>query len=229
MDNESNYLIPDSLVAENIFLSIGQKDILKGVTIRADRGKITGLLGRNGAGKTTMLQSIFGTRKADECDVFLNGVKIKKPYAFSGLVNYLPQKPFLPAQVTMTDVLHQFGIDANDIISVFPELEDDLSKKTGEISGGIERLFSVLIIIMADTRFSLLDEPFSHIMPFHVERLKTLLIKQKQKKGIIITDHMYRHLLSVSDLLYLMKEGKSVFIREREELVLHGYLNDFTD
>jgi ABC-type multidrug transport system ATPase subunit len=228
MDNQS-LLVPDSLVAENIFMSIGKKNILKGMTIRADKGKITGLLGRNGAGKTTMLQAIFGTGKAQECDVFLNGTKIKRPYTGHALINYLPQKPFLPAHVSMLEAINRFEVHPGEIIADFPELQDDLPKKIRDISGGRQRLFSLLIILLAQTRFSLLDEPFSHIMPIHVEQLKAVLLKQKQKKGIIITDHMYRHLLDVSDLLYLVKDGKSMLIKDRNDLALHGYVSNYVE
>jgi lipopolysaccharide export system ATP-binding protein len=229
MDNKPLYIVPDSLVAENIFLSVGRKDILKGATIRADKGKITGLLGRNGAGKTTTLQSIYGTGKAQECDVFLNGRKIKRAYAVKSLVNYLPQKPFLPKSFLMKEIAMQYGIDLKMILSCFPDLETDVDKKMDDLSGGIQRLWSVIVILLAKTRFSFLDEPFTHIMPLHVEQLKALLVKQKEKKGIIITDHMYRHLLGVSNQIYLMKEGKSIYIKDRDDLVLHGYVNSITD
>jgi ABC-type multidrug transport system ATPase subunit len=227
MDNPPLSLVPDLLVAENVFLSIGGKDILKGVTIRADKGSITGLLGRNGAGKSTMLQSVFGTRAAQECDVFLNGIKVRKPYAIDGLLNYLPQKKFLPPGLTLRKIAKQFDVDTNEISEWLPDLAEDIDKKTADLSGGRERLFSVLMLLLTKTRFTFLDEPFSHITPLHVEQLKTLLVKQKEKKGIIITDHMYRHLLEVSDKIYLVKEGKSLYIRERENLVLHGYIRDY--
>lgn len=229
MDNQPLYLVPDSLVAENIFLSMQQKDILKGVTIRADKGKITGLLGRNGAGKTTMLQSMFGTGRAQECDVFLNGTKIKRPYAVNCLVNYLPQKPFLPKKLTIKEIAGQYRINLKMIFGCFPDLEEERDKKMDELPGGIQRLLSVLMILLADTRFSLLDEPFTHIMPLHIEQLKALLLRQKEKKGIIITDHMYRHLLGVSNYICLMKDGNSVFIKDRDDLVLHGYMSSVAD
>lgn len=101
MADRNDILMHDTMVAENIFLSIGTRDILRGVTIRAQKGYITGLLGRNGAGKTTMLQAIFGTRSIADCDVFFNGTKVKRPYEKYGLINYLPQKPFLPKQLAV--------------------------------------------------------------------------------------------------------------------------------
>jgi lipopolysaccharide export system ATP-binding protein len=218
--------MPDTLIAENIFATIGRRRILNGVTIRAERGSITALLGRNGSGKTTMLQSIFGTRSAEDCDVFINGKKVKRPYAINGLLNYLPQKPFLPPSLKIERIMKQFGVQGDEFTELFPELEADIGKRIGELSGGRERLFSVILLLLADTRFTFLDEPFSHIMPLHVDQLRRLLLRQKEKKGIIITDHMYRHLLHVSDQVYLMKEGKSIFVKDKRNLVLHGYLRE---
>jgi len=229
MDNAPFFVVPDILTAENVFLSIGDKDILNGVTISAQKGSITGMLGRNGAGKSTMLQSVFGVSNSQECDVFHNGVKVRKPYSVNGLLNYLPQKSFLLPGLTLRKIAIQFGVPHQEILDNFPGLKNELDKRVGELSGGMERLFSVLIILLADTRFSLLDEPFSHIMPLYIEQLKTLMLKQKEKKGIIITDHLYRHVLDISDKIYLIKEGKSIYIREKESLMLHGYIRDTWD
>ena len=214
----------DTLLAENIFFSVAAKEILKGVTIRADKGIITGLLGRNGSGKSTMLQAMYGTLKVQECSVFTNGTLINASYAKAGLVNYLPQNSFLPVDLTLNFIVRQFAIDLAIVFAYFPDLKDDLNKKIGALSGGKERLWSVLLLLLAKTRFTLLDEPFTHIMPLHIDQLKLLLTEMKHKKGIIITDHNYRHLLDVSDRVYLMKDGKSIYIRDYSDLVLHGYL-----
>lgn len=228
MDNSPLLVVPDILLAENVFLSIGRKEIITGATINTERGHITGLLGRNGAGKSTLLQSLFGTRRAQECDTFLNGVRIKKPYTMNGLVNYLPQQPFLPPTLTFKKIAAQFGISLNDILNEFPDLEQHISKKIGGLSGGTERLLALLLLLFADTRFTLLDEPFTHLMPLHIERLKQLLHRLKENKGIIITDHLYRHVLDISDKLFLMKDGRSIYIKDWDDLVLHGYVNELS-
>lgn len=229
MDNTPLLVVPDILLAENVFLSIGNKEILKGATINTEAGHITGLLGRNGAGKSTLLRTMFGTLPAQECDVFLNNIKIKKPYTADRLVNYLPQQPFLPPSLTIKQVARQFNVPLEHILDPYPDIEQHIDKKIRHLSGGTERLLSVLILLFANTRFTLLDEPFTHIMPLHVERLKELLYRQKEKKGIIITDHLYRHVLDISDKLYLMKEGRSIYIKDWDDLVLHGYVNEVSE
>ncbi len=214
----------DQLTAENIFSEADGRQIVAGGAISARKGAITGLLGRNGSGKSTMLQCIFGTRSSTECDVFVNGIKVHKPYTHAGLVAYLPQRPFLPPTLTVHGALRHFGIDQDVAIAHFPVLGTDMYRPIHELSGGTERLLSTLLILLSHRRFAFLDEPFSHIMPLHVETLKQLILQQRQAKGIIITDHMYKHLLPICDTIYLMKDGKTILIRDHADLVLYGYL-----
>lgn len=224
MDHTHYTVNADQLTAENIFFEVDGRQIVSGGTISARKGAITGLLGRNGSGKSTMLQCIFGTRAATECDVFVNGVKVKQPHTHSGLLGYLPQRPFLPPTMTVHSALRHFGIEQDLVLAHFPALEAELHRHVHELSGGTERLLSTLLILLSHRRFSFLDEPFSHIMPLHVETLKQLIVQQRQQKGIIITDHMYKHLLPICDIIYLMKDGKTILIRNEQDLVLHGYL-----
>lgn len=214
----------DQLTAENIVFEANGRQIVAGAAISARKGSVTGLLGRNGSGKSTMLQCIFGTKDATECDVFVNGIKIHKPYTHTGLLSYLPQRAFLPPALTVRSALQHFGISRDTVLKHFPALDAEINMQINELSGGTERLLSTLLILLAERRFTFLDEPFSHIMPLHIETLKQLILQHSSRKGIIITDHMYKHLLPICDTIYLMKEGKTLLIRDPADLVLHGYL-----
>ena len=140
------------------------------------------------------------------------------------MLSYLPQKPFLPAGIAVRRLFREFGVDEQVVLQYFPELEPELKYTVGELSGGMQRLLSALLIVLSDARFSLLDEPFSHIMPVHVATLKKVIVAQKSRKGFIITDHMYRHVLEIKDQVYLLKEGKSILIKDLNNLAVHGYL-----
>jgi len=214
------------LIAENIFLNIGNKEILNGCTIRAEKGNVTGLLGRNGAGKSMILQAVFGARHSRECDVFWNGEKMQNPCQKVGFINYLPQFQFIPSHLSLKMVSRQFNVVISEILAFFPEFEADVNKCIGEMSGGQVRLFSVLLLLFAETHFTLLDEPFTHISPLYVERLKGLIAAKKEQKGIILTDHMYRLVLEVTDVLYLVKDGQTTLIKERSNLALYKYVNE---
>ena len=68
------------------------------------------------------------------------------------------------------------------------------------------------------------DEPFSQIAPLHVETLQTLIRQEKMAKGILLTDHMYRHVTGIADRLYVMTDGQAYPCANDEELVRRGYL-----
>lgn len=210
-------------IAENIFVSISGKQIVRCATISINKGSITGLLGRNGSGKSTMLKAIFGTQKTDDINIHAGGKHIRKPYAVAGLINYLPQWPLLPPEIRISTALKHYDTGPEKILNDFPELEEDLQLKVFELSGGRERLWSTLILIFANTQYTMLDEPFTHVMPLHRDKLKVILSREKQNKGILITDHLYHDLLDISDSIYLMKDGKSIYIRDIADLALHQY------
>jgi ABC-type lipopolysaccharide export system ATPase subunit len=74
--------------------------------------------------------------------------------------------------------------------------------------------------------FCLLDEPFTHLSPKNVDLFTGLINEEKRKKGIIITDHLYRSVVHVSDDLYLLREGTMYKVNDTRDLVRLGYLPD---
>ncbi|MDT0644602.1 hypothetical protein RM553_17315 [Zunongwangia sp. F363] len=96
--------------------------------------------------------------------------------------------------------------------------------KFDKLSGGERRLTEVFIIVCSSAEIILLDEPFTHLSPLYIEKITELLQKEKQKKAIIVTDHMYRYILNLADNIYLIKNNCSMLIRDREELEEHNYI-----
>lgn len=212
------------ITAENIAITFGERQVLSGVSLRAERGKITGLLGRNGCGKSTLLEIVFGTQSAPDSIIQLDGKTKRQLYTLKGVVNYTPQFCFFPREQKITRALKEFEVRLEKIFGDFPTLEQDYHKRFGELSGGAERLWAVLILLYAPSQFTLLDEPFTHIMPLHVAKLKEVLAREKQHKGIVITNHMYQHVLEIADSLCLIKESKSLVINSKDDLAFHGYI-----
>lgn len=216
------------LMIEQAFITLGGREILHSAGIRVCSGKITGLLGSNGSGKSTMLQMLFGSRKGDDAVVSYRGRRLKCPaFTVNGLVNFLPQFTILPSNVPMSRFMQLFRVSREELLSNFPELEADLHLSVGELSGGKLRLWQSLLLIFAPTLFTLLDEPFTHLSPMYVEHLKPLLRALCSRKGFLLTDHMYQPLMEVTDELWFMKSGQTFLIRQPEDLVLHGYARAF--
>jgi ABC-type lipopolysaccharide export system ATPase subunit len=73
----------------------------------------------------------------------------------------------------------------------------------------------------------MLDEPFTHLSPIQIEKVKEMLLEEKENKGILITDHMYKHVVDVSDSLYILANGKTHIIKSMDEIELLGYASTF--
>ena len=69
----------------------------------------------------------------------------------------------------------------------------------------------------------MLDEPFTHVSPLHTEKLKDLMIEEKKNRGLLITDHMYTHVLDVCDDIYVLADGATHLTKNREEIETFGY------
>ena len=107
----------------------------------------------------------------------------------------------------------------------FPEAEAMMDYHPSQLSGGYRRIFEVILTLRSKALFCLLDEPFTGLTPVYIERIKEMLQKAKAHKGIIITDHMHRHVVELSDNLYLLANGQTYHVRDMEKLVTLGYVN----
>ena len=79
--------------------------------------------------------------------------------------------------------------------------------------------------LKSDKKIILLDEPFSHLAPLYIEKIKAIIAVEKHSKAIIITDHMYRHIVDISDNIYLIKDGHTKLIKDVKELEFYKYLS----
>ena len=96
--------------------------------------------------------------------------------------------------------------------------------KIRALSGGERRIQNAYLILRSPTQFVMLDEPFSQVAPLHVSTLKALIRQEKSSKGILVTDHMHRHVTDITDRLYVLADGQTHLTRGEEDLVRCGYL-----
>jgi ABC-type lipopolysaccharide export system ATPase subunit len=69
----------------------------------------------------------------------------------------------------------------------------------------------------------MLDEPFSHLMPLHIEKVKAIMKVEKLNKGFLVTDHLFNDIVDISDDLYVLKEGKAYLTKDISEIETLGY------
>jgi ABC-type lipopolysaccharide export system ATPase subunit len=213
------------LEADSIELSFGLRKILSDVYLKCETGIITGLLGRNGQGKSCLMNIILGTLNSPSNSVRFNGNVIRNTYTRPDLVLYLPQFNFIPKALTVKTVLNDFRLAIDQFEAIFPDFTSRSDVKAGELSGGQRRMLEIYIIVKTPSLFAMLDEPFTHLNPIQIEKVKEFMLIEKANKGLLITDHMYKHLLDVSDNVYLLKDGKTYFTKTVADLENLGYVN----
>ena len=211
---------------DGIEFSYDERQLLSGIYMKSETGKITGLLGRNGSGKSTLLKLVFGSMRTEVISVRIDSIPLLPPAFTSKRIAYLPQENFVPKDLALGKILQLYNINEEDLICHFPELKGNLSLKPGQLSGGGLRLFEILLILNSPASFCLLDEPFTGLTPALIEQVKVYIDEIKSNKGIIITDHLYRQVVSLSDSLYILTNGKTYLVKNEEDMIKRGYLPD---
>ncbi len=215
-----------TLEFDGIQFGYDEKQLLSGIYVKSEIGKITGLLGRNGAGKSTLLKLVFGSMRTEISSVRINKIPLMSPAFASGEIAYLPQHPFVPNDFALKKIMRLYRCKDEDMLQDFPELKEDIFLRSGELSGGRLRLFEILLILNSPASFCLLDEPFTGLTPVLIERIKGYIHKIKPVKGIVITDHLYRQVVSLADTLYILADGKTYLVKNEEDMIRRGYLPD---
>ncbi|MEL4306951.1 ATP-binding cassette domain-containing protein [Joostella sp. CR20] len=212
------------LEIDNIELSYADKKILAGIYFKNEIGKITGVLGRNGCGKSSLLKIIFGSLQPKYKLLRLDEKPVLKAFYKTGLVSYLPQHQLLPDNLKIEDAFFLSTVSWSDFIKIFPKFENYKKSKPKEVSGGELRVIETYLTLKTEAKFVLLDEPFSHIAPLYIEKIMDIINFEKSRKGIIITDHLYEHVINLCDDLYLLKNGHTKIVTTRQDLVNEHYL-----
>lgn len=211
------------LEIDSVALAFGDRQILSSVYLRVEQGASTALLGRNGCGKSCLMKILFGQLKPSFKSIRIDSVWQDKLSHRDVL--YLPQSTSIPSYLKVPIIFKEFGVSLDDFLTYFPNLVHVKDNRIGELSGGEARLIEIFTILRADSKFVMLDEPFSQIMPLNVEVIKTIINEEKQKKGVLFTDHMYRNVIEVADTIYVIANQTVYKTKTAEDLIKYGYVN----
>ena len=213
------------LELDSVELYFNDKRILNGIYLKAETGKIVGLLGRNGCGKSCLLQILFGSLQPKYKFIKIDGKPLLKPLYSLKTTSYLPQYHLTPNNLKIKTLFQLLKLDWEDFISHFESFSLYYNSKLNSFSGGERRVIETYTVLRQKGDIVLLDEPFSNIAPLHIEKIKNLIRSEKSHKAIIITDHYFRDVISLSDDLYLLNNGCTKKIEKLEELEDYKYLN----
>lgn len=215
---------------ENISKSIGSKLLFKNISFDLPNNKIIGLLGANGAGKTSVFKAISGLSKIDSGKIKFYDENLHlmtlEERSNAGL-NYVPQENSLFDDLTLKENLEAIvelrfkGISSDKSKQIenlldLMKLTDKANTKSKFLSGGEKRKTEILRAILLDSKFILLDEPFAGVDPISVEEIIKILKNFKKDLGIFISDHNFRDVINVCDEIILLNQG---------ELLLQGTPN----
>ena len=214
------------LVIENLNKSFDKKCVLKNINFTFESGKIYGLLGRNGAGKTTFFNCLNEDLKCDSGEFYLSDGKSDKKIESSD-IGYVLSTPVVPEFLTGREFLKYF-IDINkgsikdlktideyfDIVKIDKEDRDKLMK---DYSHGMKNKMQMLIYLIASPNILLLDEPLTSFDVVVAEEMKELLKKRKKDRILIFSTHIMELALDLCDEIVVLNKGELLEIK-RDEL-----------
>lgn len=212
------------LTADGMALSYGDLKVLRGTYVRISTGAVTGLIGLNGVGKSTLLRMLLGAVRSDSCVIHIDG-RYTPERRLHQYVSWLPQSSFLPLDLPLVRAAKLFagqrGVEALEYDEACSCL---LTRKVRHMSSGQRRYSEFLLTLALDRQFVLLDEPFAQVEPITVQRM-TARIRESSRQGFLVTDQNMKVLLPVCDNLILLKDGRLVDIgMDESTLIKAGYL-----
>jgi branched-chain amino acid transport system ATP-binding protein len=217
------------LKLDDIQVYYDKSHILQGVTLEVSPGEIVALMGRNGVGKTTTLNSIMGFIKPRTGRIIFKGQDITplKTFRIGRMgIGYVPQGRHLFPKMTVLENLKTglIGRDPKEgfdrVLELFPNLKDRMSRMAGSLSGGEQQAVAISRAILKNPDILMLDEPTTGLMPLFVSSLKDIIKKLNQDgMTILIIEERVPFVFSLTDRVYFMVKGKVDYCARREELV----------
>ena len=213
------------LELKNIEKSFGEKKVLTGVSFKAEGGKAFGLLGRNGAGKTTSIRILMDVFPANSGEVLIDG----KPINYNKVgIGYLPEERGLYPKKTIIDQLtyfaelkgmsHKAAIKSVDYWLERLGMMEYRNKRLDTLSKGNQQKIQLVTALAHDPDIVILDEPFSGLDPVNAMLLKDV-VKEQIRKGKIV-------LFSSHQMSYIEEFCDSIAILNAGKVALHGDLHD---
>lgn len=198
---------------DNLKVNYGNNNVLNELCLEISSNTIHGLVGLNGSGKTTLLNTIYGLKSKVLGTIQCNDEDIKRnDIAYLETINYfyprITGKEYLNIFKTQNPI---FDIDKWNTLFDLP-----LNKLIDDYSTGMKKKLALMGIICLNREVLILDEPFNGIDLETVQKIKTLLLKLKTKKTIIITSHILESLLPICDSISYLNDGKIEFTKKKK-------------
>ena len=214
------------LELKNIDKSFGEKEVLKGVSFTAEGGKAFGLLGRNGAGKTTSIRILMNVFPANGGEVLIDG----KPIDYDKIgIGYLPEERGLYPKKLIIDQLVYFaelkGMSAKDAVKAVDYwlsrlgMTEYRNKRLDTLSKGNQQKIQLITALAHDPDIVILDEPFSGLDPVNAMLLKDVVKEQISKgKIVLFSSHQMSYIEEFCDSIAIINAGKVAISGDLHEI-----------
>jgi branched-chain amino acid transport system ATP-binding protein len=200
-------------------------DILRGVSLRAEKAKITAVLGANGVGKSTLLKAIYGFLKPHAGQILLQGQNIagtESHHLIELGVSYIPQHSSVFPYMSVEDNLklgawtfrnerERIRRKLEENYERFPDLRDRRNDNAGILSGGMQRMVEVGRTLMTEPKLILVDEPTAGLAKMLSADVYKMLTNLRDKEGItiILVDQEIRQALKIANYVYVLELGRN--------------------
>ena len=200
----------------------GDKQILHNINLVIPRGKIIGLLGKNGTGKSTLIKLINDLLTADSGEILINGKAIGTES--KKIISYLPERTYLDKSMTVKSVLNYFNdfyenFDIDKAQSLLKDLELDQNQKLSKMSKGMQEKVQLVLVMSRKADLYILDEPLGGVDPATRDYiLDTILTNFNEGASVIISTHLIADIERVLDEVIFIDKGKIVLQSSADEL-----------
>lgn len=211
------------LEIKNMDSYYGESRVIEDLSFKVPKGKIVGLIGRNGVGKSTTLKSIMGIVKTPKGEIMFNGENIIKKPVYERVklgIGYVPQGRDIFPQMTVQENL-ELGLQPlggkgtvpDYLYELFPILPKFAKRKGGDLSGGQQQQLAIARALAAEPKILILDEPTEGIQPSIIRDIGAAIKKINSWKGItvLLVEQYLDFVLENTDMLYLMEKGQIIY------------------
>lgn len=209
---------------KNVYKSYSKKEILKSVNLNIPKGRIVGLLGPNGSGKTTMIKLINGLLQADEGSIEINGMK--PSIETKKIVSYLPEKTYLNDWMKVKEILEFFkdfykDFDMGKADKMIESLKIDKNEKLKTMSKGTKEKVQLILVMSRKADLYILDEPIGGVDPAARSYIiRTILTNYNENSTLLIATHLISEIENICDDIIFISNG---------EIVLQGNVDEIRE
>ncbi len=198
------------------------------ITARIEEGHVFGLIGTNGAGKSTFMRMLSGVLKPDKGSILIDGEPVYDNPVVKANIFYISDEQFFFKSGTALDMLHLYktfypDFRVDKFKELLPKFGLDIKRKIGTFSKGMKKQLSVICGICANTKYLLCDETFDGLDPVMRQAVKSLFIKEIAERGLtpIIASHNLRELEDICEYVGLLHRGGILLARDLDDMKLN--------